>query len=77
MPDKYIYSPWEAPLSVQRAAGCVVGVDYPAPIVDHSEASKACMARMRAAYGAGRAGGGGGGGGAAAPAAKKRKKGGA
>jgi hypothetical protein len=24
-PSKYIYSPWEAPLSVQKAAGCIVG----------------------------------------------------
>jgi cryptochrome len=24
-PAKYIYSPWEAPLSVQKAAGCIIG----------------------------------------------------
>ena len=63
LPDKYVYTPWEAPLEVQRAAGCVVGVDYPAPIVDHATASKDCMARMRAAYEAGKGEGGGGGGG--------------
>lgn len=66
MPDKYVYCPWEAPLDVQRAAGCVVGVDYPAPIVDHGVASKACMARMKAAYEAGKGDGGGGGGGGGA-----------
>jgi len=60
MPDKYVYCPWEAPLSVQREAGCVVGVDYPAPVVDHGVASKACMARMKAAYDAGKGEGGGG-----------------
>jgi cryptochrome len=29
MPAKYIYEPWTAPLSVQQAAGCVIGKDYP------------------------------------------------
>jgi len=29
MPAKYIYEPWTAPLSVQQAAGCIVGKDYP------------------------------------------------
>lgn len=24
-PEKYIYQPWEAPLSVQKAAGCIIG----------------------------------------------------
>ena len=24
-PDKYIYSPWEAPLATQKAAGCIIG----------------------------------------------------
>jgi len=35
---------------VQRGAGCVVGVDYPARIVDHDDASKTNMGRMKAAY---------------------------
>lgn len=50
MPDKYIYEPWLAPASVQKSAGCVVGVDYPAPVVDHKVISKANMGRMAAAY---------------------------
>jgi cryptochrome len=24
-PAKYIYTPWEAPLSIQKAAGCIIG----------------------------------------------------
>ncbi|EFN51376.1 hypothetical protein CHLNCDRAFT_7260, partial [Chlorella variabilis] len=52
MPVRYIYEPWTAPLSVQQAAGCVVGKDYPRPIVDHQAAMKENMARMKAAYGA-------------------------
>ncbi|KAJ9534555.1 hypothetical protein QJQ45_022092, partial [Haematococcus lacustris] len=53
MPAKYIYEPWTAPLDVQRKAKCVVGKDYPAPIVDHAVVSKANIARMAAAYKAG------------------------
>lgn len=49
-PDAYIYEPWKAPLSVQQAAGCVVGKDYPKPIVDHDVVSKENIARMKAAY---------------------------
>ncbi len=81
MPDKYIYEPWKAPLAVQQQAGCVIGRDYPAPVVAHDVASKANMARMAAAYAAHRAANGGaaeeeeGGasGAAAAPKAKKPK----
>ncbi len=58
MPAKYIYEPWTAPLAVQQAAGCVIGRDYPAPIVDHAAASKANMAKMKAAYDAAKQGGG-------------------
>jgi cryptochrome len=38
MPDKYIYSPWTAPKDVQVKAKCVIGKDYPLPIVDHKVA---------------------------------------
>ena len=40
MSTEYVYEPWKAPLEVQKEAGCVIGVDYPAPIVDHKEATK-------------------------------------
>ena len=51
MPKKYIYQPWEAPLSVQEAAGCMVGKDYPERIIeDHTSTSKANMGRMAEAY---------------------------
>jgi deoxyribodipyrimidine photo-lyase len=42
VPAKFIHEPWKTPLEVQRGAGCVVGRDYPAPIVDHT------LARERA-----------------------------
>lgn len=39
-PPKYIWEPWKAPKEVQEQAGCIIGKDYPAPIVDHAEVSK-------------------------------------
>eukprot|EP00667_Euglena_gracilis_P004345 EG_transcript_4365 len=55
MPAKYIYEPWKAPIAVQRNARCVVGVDYPRPIVDHAKARDLNLQRMKAAYEAAKA----------------------
>ncbi|KAJ1555482.1 hypothetical protein HK405_001519 [Cladochytrium tenue] len=52
--------PWKAPVSVLRAAGVVLGENYPRRIVDHDVAMKANMARMKAAFDASREGGVGG-----------------
>ncbi|XP_036379574.1 cryptochrome circadian regulator 5 [Megalops cyprinoides] len=49
-PAEYIYEPWKAPRSVQERAGCIVGKDYPRPIVDHEVVSKKNMQRMKMAY---------------------------
>ena len=51
-PPRYIYEPWKAPLSVQKEAGCIIGKDYPKPIVDHDTVSKANMGRLAEAYAA-------------------------
>jgi deoxyribodipyrimidine photolyase len=32
---------------VQRKVGCVIGVDYPSPIIDHAEARQEALARYR------------------------------
>jgi len=37
LPEKYIYSPWEAPLHVLREAGVVLDKTYPSPMVILSE----------------------------------------
>lgn len=50
MPKEYIYEPWTAPLSIQKKAKCIVGKDYPKPVVDHETASKECRKRMGEAY---------------------------
>lgn len=36
VPNKFIHAPWTMPPLDQQAAGCIIGRDYPAPIVDHA-----------------------------------------
>jgi len=36
MPLKYIHTPWELPADDQKKFGCIIGKDYPAPIIEHS-----------------------------------------
>lgn len=36
---RYIHAPHEMPPTVQEQVGCRIGKDYPAPIVDHTEAA--------------------------------------
>ncbi|KAH0618987.1 hypothetical protein JD844_018581 [Phrynosoma platyrhinos] len=38
-PSKYIYEPWTAPEEAQIEAGCIIGKDYPFPMVNHKEVS--------------------------------------
>ncbi|KFQ54159.1 Cryptochrome-1, partial [Nestor notabilis] len=38
-PSKYIYEPWTASAEEQKQAGCIIGQDYPFPMVNHKEAS--------------------------------------
>ncbi len=47
VPDTHIHEPWEMDDDAQKAAGCIIGEDYPAPIVDHAEARE----RTLEAYG--------------------------
>jgi len=50
MPQKYIYEPWTAPQEIQMRARCIVGKDYPMPIVDHGVVSKQNIQKMKVAY---------------------------
>jgi len=36
VPDKHIHAPWEMDEAAQKAAGCIIGRDYPTPIIDHA-----------------------------------------
>uniref|UniRef100_A0A8P4KEY0 Cryptochrome circadian regulator 2 n=1 Tax=Dicentrarchus labrax TaxID=13489 RepID=A0A8P4KEY0_DICLA len=49
-PNRYIYEPWNAPESVQKSANCVVGVDYPKPMINHAEGSRLNIERMKQVY---------------------------
>ncbi len=46
VPTKFIHEPRKMPPEVQRKSGCIIGRDYPAPIVEHILA----RARVLAAY---------------------------
>ena len=50
LPDEYVWEPWRAPKDVQMSCGCVVGKDYPFPVVNHDAAAKANLMKMRNAY---------------------------
>jgi cryptochrome len=50
-PTKYIYEPWTAPVTIQKQANCIIGKDYPKPIVDHAIVSKKNMAKMKEYFG--------------------------
>ncbi len=47
VPAAYLHEPWRMSAEEQRMAGCIIGQDYPAPIVDHGRARE----RALAAYG--------------------------
>jgi deoxyribodipyrimidine photo-lyase len=44
VPGKFIHRPWEMPAHVQQETGCIIGRDYPAPIVDHKWARDRSLA---------------------------------
>ena len=56
VPDRHLLEPWTMTAEQQRQAGCVLGRDYPLPIVDHAPARERNLGRMRAAYARGRKG---------------------
>jgi deoxyribodipyrimidine photo-lyase len=49
VPDAYLAEPWTMPPPVQKAARCLIGRDYPAPIVEHARARSEALARFAAA----------------------------
>jgi deoxyribodipyrimidine photo-lyase len=48
VPDAYIHVPWTMPEELERQARCRIGVDYPAPIIDHALARQRALAAWRA-----------------------------
>jgi deoxyribodipyrimidine photo-lyase len=49
VPDDRLFEPWTMSAEQQRAAACVLGRDYPAPIVDHGAERRRALDRYRAA----------------------------
>ena len=46
LPTKYLFEPWKTPKPVQQAAGCIIGKNYPLPLVDHKEQLRKCEKRL-------------------------------
>lgn len=40
VPAVHLHTPWTMSEAEQRAAGCVLGVDYPLPLLDHKQAAR-------------------------------------
>ncbi len=56
VPKAFIHEPWRMPEEVQEEADCIIGRDYPEPLIDHAEARKQTLdayAFARDAHGAG------------------------
>jgi len=47
-PIKYIYEPHLAPVTLQEQSGCIIGKDYPYPIVDRKASAKENLAKFKA-----------------------------
>ncbi|MFM1990477.1 MAG: hypothetical protein RJA99_3434 [Pseudomonadota bacterium] len=52
-PDRSIHAPWLVPTDEQARLGCVIGRDYPAPVVDHAAARRRTLERYAVVKGAG------------------------
>jgi deoxyribodipyrimidine photo-lyase len=48
VPVRWIHTPWAMDRQTQRKSQCVIGDDYPPPVVDHVAAAKAARQRMGA-----------------------------
>ena len=51
--DKFVHAPWKMGAAVQQQAACVIGRDYPVPIVDHAAQRGQALALFKSASRAG------------------------
>ena len=47
VPSEKLLEPWTLSEAEQREAGCAIGRDYPAPVVDHAEERRRALERYR------------------------------
>lgn len=47
VPHKYVHTPWEMPVWLQKQVSVWVGRDYPRPLVDHAQARERTLAAYR------------------------------
>jgi deoxyribodipyrimidine photo-lyase len=45
VPAEYLAEPWTMPAELQRDVGCIIGNDYPAPILNHAQARRDAITR--------------------------------
>ncbi|KAK3254659.1 hypothetical protein CYMTET_36134 [Cymbomonas tetramitiformis] len=48
VPTKYIHRPQTMPREVQAASRCIIGADYPSPVVDEQESARQAKSRLHA-----------------------------
>jgi deoxyribodipyrimidine photo-lyase len=51
VPLEKLAEPWTMSAAEQEAAGCLIGRDYPTPIVDHKRERERALERYRAVAG--------------------------
>ena len=49
VPTEFIHQPWKMPLVTQNESGCVIGRDYPSPMLDESKSRREGVARAYSA----------------------------
>lgn len=47
---QYIYALHLAPISVQKSSNCIIGTDYPSPMLDEQIEKSRCIARIKNAF---------------------------
>jgi deoxyribodipyrimidine photo-lyase len=47
VPDRFVHAPWLMPSALQSTTGCLIGRDYPAPVVDHATARRQAIEKFR------------------------------
>jgi deoxyribodipyrimidine photo-lyase len=47
VPNKYLSEPWTMPEDIQKESKCIIGKDYPKPIIDHKEARLVALDNYR------------------------------